>query len=391
MKYGLMKKQHQRLHLSLLSALPLAIVLAGCTSNNTFGKVNGQSITHDEYVKALERQMVSVGQGQSIPAERYVIDYLVGNKVMLAEAAKLNVMPSEADTNSYFNTQKRLFEESNIGKKYEEEVTRAGTSVDEVKNELKMQLAEANVYASKTKLEDKVIIDEYDKLKNEKRAGLPKRVKLRLLFVQDKSPDAAAVTKALGEKKSLEELAKKYNPEQMKATGGLLPQAQPVAAFPADIQTKINTTADGGYFGPVTLPGLPPGQVAWVGVVEKRAELNLSLEDMRSILRHNIVQKKIMEEQQQVQQGMPAGEFLKVRAEIMKQKLDAKFESSNASYSTIWQDVVKQANEQKLAEVPKPRPGGMPMGNPAMGAPGGGAPPVMMPPGGKPLAPAKPK
>jgi SurA N-terminal domain len=401
MKHGLMKKQQQRVSLSLrqrvslslLSALPLAIVLAGCTSNNTFGKVNGQSITQDEYIKALERQMVSAGPNQNVPAERYVIDYLVGNKVLLAEAGKLNAMPTEQDISSYFNTQKRLFEENNMGKKYEEEVIKTGSTMDEVKDEIKMQLAEANIYARKTNLEDKAIMEAYDKLKAAKRAGLPKRAKLRLIAVADKSPDFNAVVKGLSEKKSLEDLAKLYNPQQLKATAGLLPQAQPIEQFPPEIQAKINSTADGSFFGPIVLPGLPPGQKAWVGVVEKRAELNLSLEDMRSILRRQIVQERIMQEQQQMQSGMPAGDFMKVRAEIMKQKLDAKFEPNNAAYASVWQDVVKQANDNHLGEVPKPA--ALPPGNPAMGAPvPAGAPPVGAPPAmGKPLAPAmgKPK
>ena len=380
-----MKKQQKRVSLSspsllslfsLFTLLPLAALLAGCPSNSSFAKVNGQSVTREEYVKALERQTVSAGQGQNIPAERFVIDYLVGNKVILAEAAKLNAMPTDQDINSYFTTQKRLFEESNIGKNYEEEVKRMGSTTDEVKDEIKVQLAEANVYSSKTNLADKAVLDAYDKLKAAKRAGLPKRAKLRLIVVTDKSPEFAAVTKGLSEKKSLEELAKLYNPAQIKATAGLLPQAQPIEGFPPDIQAKINTTADGGYFGPVTLPNLPPGQKAWVGVVEKRAELNLSLDDMRSILRRQIVQERIMQEQQQMQSGMPPGEFMKVRNEIMKEKLDAKFESSDAAYTSVWGDIVKQAKDSGLGELPKTVAPAANSG--AMMPPAGGA----MPPAG---------
>ena len=80
-----MKKQQKRVSLSLISSpsllslfslfatLPLAALLAGCPSNSSFAKVNGQSITREEYIKTLERQTVSAGQGQNIPAERFVI------------------------------------------------------------------------------------------------------------------------------------------------------------------------------------------------------------------------------------------------------------------------------------------------------------------------------
>jgi hypothetical protein len=362
-----MKKQQKRIFLSLLSTLPIAGILAGCSTGNTFAKVNGQSVTHDEYVKALERQMVSPGQGQQpIPAERYVIDYLVGNKVILAAAGKLNAVPTEQDINSYYTTQKRLFEESNIGKNYEEEVKRTGSTVDEVKNEIKMQLAEANIYTRKTNLGDKDINEAYDKLKAAKRAGLPKRVQLRLVTVVDKSADYAAVEKALKENKSLEEIARQYNPAQLKAVAGLFPVAQPIENFPPDIRAKIEATKDGGTFGPVVFPQMPPGQKVWVGVVEKRAELNLSLEDMRSILRRQIVQEHIIQEQQQQEAGGPEGDFLKVRREIIK-------------------EIVKKAKEGGLGEAPKAP--AKPAGIPAMGAPAAGAPVKPMAPAPKPAAP----
>ena len=62
-----------------------------------FATINGQVVSKDEYIKALERQTVLVPGGQTTNAERLVLDQLVGNKVIIGEAAKISAVPTDED------------------------------------------------------------------------------------------------------------------------------------------------------------------------------------------------------------------------------------------------------------------------------------------------------
>ena len=359
-----------------------ALSVAGC-GEKPFAKVNGKVVTMEEYVKALERQQVSVPGGATTNAERLVIDQLIGNKIILDEASKENALPSDADVTSYYEFQKRLFEQRVPGKSFETVMKEQGSSPEEVKNEIKVQLAETNVYVKKLKISDDDVRKAFESFKGQ---YLPARVQLRLIVVQPGSPDFAEAKKQLDAKTPFDEVAKKVNLVNLKPTGGLLPQPTPVSQINAKYQNDVAKTNDGGFFGPVDFDvqvGQPPAK-AWIKVEKKLPAFTVSYEEARPDVLRQVVQAKVQD---------PAN--ANARKEIMRMKVNANFEPSNPAYNEVWGAVKKQASDAGLFEdaptapapasaggnvPPIPAAGGPPPG-PATGgkAPAGGAAPVKKP------------
>jgi len=342
-----------------------ATLLAGCSGgigggggNDKFATVNGQVITKDEYIRALERQTVPLGPGQSITAERLVLDKLVGSKITLAEASKNNVLPKDEEVNKTFNVQKKLFEQQQPGKNFEQTLMEQGSSPEDLKNDIKAQMAETALFAKKINLDENVVNQAYEKTKGQ--LGLPARAQLRLLVVQTNSPDFQKATQLLKQKKSLADVASQLNPPQLRANGGLLQQAQPIANL-GPWSSPVQKGAEGSYFGPVDFPG-QKGVKAWVQIEKRYPAFQILREDALPLLRQQVVQQAILQ---------PANAT--VRNEIMKQKMDAKFESSDKKYDAVWQAVKKAAQDagvgQPLGATPS---GGMP-GGATLPGPGAGA------------------
>ena len=124
-----------------------ALALAGCGGESSYFTVGGQQVSKDEYIKKLERQPVSLPNGASLTTEQYVVDLIVSNRIIMAEAAKMGVTPSDGDVDMLFNAQKARFENINPGKTYDTQLAKQGISAAEMKDDIRGQLAEANVFA----------------------------------------------------------------------------------------------------------------------------------------------------------------------------------------------------------------------------------------------------
>ncbi|HVK02106.1 MAG TPA: SurA N-terminal domain-containing protein [Armatimonadaceae bacterium] len=355
----------RRALLACSAAIVGASLLSGCGSNDVFAKVNNQVITKDEYIKALERQSVTVPGGQPTNAERLVLDQLVGNRILLAEASKNEVLPKDEDINRLFETQKKIVEQQLPGKKYEDILKEQGATPEEVKNDLRVQLAETNLYAKLLKLDEAEVKQAFDAAKE--RYSLPARVQLRLI-VADTPAKAKDVEKQLKEMKKFADIATAVNPQPLKADGGLIRQTTPTATLPAPWQTKAQQTAKGKHFGPVEFPG-QPGTKAWVMIEEKLPAFSIPFEDAAPLVRRELVQMKVMD---------PANAG--VRNQIIKQKMDASFDATDDSYEAVWTSVKEQAQKAGI-------------GGAGAGAPtAAGAPPIAPPAaGGAPAVAPAPK
>ena len=243
----------------------------GCAGEKPFARINGQVVSKDEYIKALERQTVMVPGGQTTNAERLVLDQLVGNKVIVSEAAKLNAVPTDEDVNRFYETQKKLFEAQFPGKSYEDSMKEQGTKADEIKNDMKVQLSETNLYARRLNITDKDVREAYDRASQQGSVGLPARVQLRLIVAPPGSPEFQKAQQLLAAKTPFDDVAKSVNPLQLRATAGLLPQATPINSIGVEYQAKVQQSAEGVSFGPVDfrLAANQPPVKAWVKV-EKR-------------------------------------------------------------------------------------------------------------------------
>ena len=315
---------------ALAAAALAALLLGGCNNNaKTFGKINGQIVSQDEYIKQLERQTVTVPGGQPTNAERVVIDQIVSNRVITSEASKNGVLPSDADVNKAFEVQKKLFVAQFPGKEYDTTMKEQGTSPDEIKNDLRVQLAETALYGKLLKLDESEVRTTYDKFQTS--FGLPARVQTRLVVAQDGSPDYAKIKAALAAGKDFDTVAKELNPPQLRGTGGLSPQATPTDKLAPALQAKVSETVEGKYFGPIDFD---KGVKAWVKIEKKLPAYKIPFEDAAPLVRRQLVQIKLQD---------PANQA--IRNDILQKKMQAKFETEDKSYETVWNAVKADAKK----------------------------------------------
>ena len=306
----------------------VALLLGGCTpGERTFGKINGQIVTEKEYIQQLERQSVAVPGGQPTNAERVVIDQLVTNRTVLSEASKNGVLPSEEEVNTMYETQKSLYKANAPGKDYDTTLKETGVTPDEQKSDIRVQLAETALYAKLLKLDESEVRSTYDKFKTN--FGLPARVQLRVVVAAQKAPEFAKAQSELAAGKVFEEVAKEINPLPMRANGGLLPQTIPLEKFPPALQSKISETAEGKYFGPVDFQ--QQGVKAWLKIEKRLPEYKIPYENAAPLVRRQLVQIKLSDPTNQA-----------IRNEILQKKMQATFDTTDKSYTAVW-DAVKDA------------------------------------------------
>jgi hypothetical protein len=339
-----------------IALFALSVVAAGCAGEKPFARVNGQPITREEYTKALERQQVAVPGGQTVTAERLVLDQIIGQKIILAEASKASALPTDDEVTRVYELRKKLFEQQFPGKNFDSTLQEQGLSPEEIKSDIKMQLAETAVYAKKLKLGEDEVKKQWEDMKGQ--YGLPERVQLRLILTADKSPDFNEAKKMIDAKTDFNEVAKKINPAALKASGGLLPQTTPLTNINPQFVNKVKQNPEGYVFGPVDFPlqqGQPPAK-AWVKIEKKFPAYMVSFEEAVPLVRQSVVQQKIL---------MP--ENAKIRDEIMSLKMQASFEPSDTAYN-------KGAEDAGVGKMAATGPGAGAAVTPPAGAAGGGAP-----------------
>ncbi|MBC8138942.1 MAG: peptidyl-prolyl cis-trans isomerase [Fibrella sp.] len=317
------------------------LLLSGCnTGEKTFGKINGQIVTEKEYLHQLERQTVAVPGGQPTNAERVVLDQIISNRVIMAEASKNGSLPSDEDVSKMFDVQKKLFVAQFPGKSQEEAMKEQGTTADEIKSDLRVQLAETALYGKLLKLDEKEVRETYEKYRSA--FGLPARVQMRLAVAVEKSPEYTKIAQALAGGKSFEAVAKESNPISMRGTGGLLPQAVAVNTLAPAMQAKISQTPEGKFFGPIDFQ--QKGVKAWIKIEKKLPEYMIPFEDAAPLVRRQLVQLKLQQ---------PANQA--VKNDILQKKMQAKFESENKEYEAVWTAVKDTANKAGIGQsVPTP-------------------------------------
>ena len=279
---------------------------------------------------------MAVPGGQPTNAERVVLDQIVSNRVITAEASKNGALPSEEDINKMFDVQKKLFVAQFPGKDYDTAMKEQGTTPEEIKSDLRVQLSETALYGKLLKLDESEVRSTYEKYRSA--FGLPARVQMRLIVAAEKGPDFGKIKQALASGKNFDDAAKEFNPLPMRGTGGLLPQAVEINKLDPIMQGKVAQTAEGKYFGPVDFR--QKGVKAWVKVEKKLPEFSVPFEDAAPLVRRQLVQLKLQDPKNQ-----------SIRNEVLQKKMQAKFESDNKSYETVWNAVKDAASKAGVGQA----------------------------------------
>ncbi|MBB6048311.1 peptidylprolyl isomerase [Armatimonas rosea] len=359
-----------RISWSGLSALAVASALTAGCGEKPFAKVNGQVITKDEYISALEQTLAVAGPNGAVPvpAGRLVLEQLIGRKIILAEAAAQGVVPSDDDVNKAFMYRKDMLEQSQPGKTFEEELQKQGTTPEVFKDNLRAELAEVAVLIKQLNVGNDKVTQYYNDHKDE--FGLPARVQLRLVLVGANTPQFAEAQKKLSDPKNFtEQAARELNIiPQLKVSGGL--QVLANSALPPSLKDKIQQAAPGTVIGPVDWPIQGGIAKAWVKVDKKLPQYNVPVESAAPIARQRVILQL---------QATGDPKFNQIRNEIIKKKFDATVETSSPVQETIWKAVKQSAQDAGLDKPPvtppaaPAAPGGLTAAGGMAPAPAGGA------------------
>lgn len=301
---------------------PVAVPVIG----TVWARVNGEAIGQDEYIRTLERQQVG-GNAPSISAVRLAMDNLVGNRVILETATKESTLPSAAVVERFYKTQKGLYEHQFPGRSYEDNLREQGTLPDDVRADMRAQLAETNFYIKRLNVGQGDLRDAYDKARGQ--IGIPERVQLRFVVVPDGSPEFDRVKKQLEAKADFLTLAREVNPPQLRATAGAPGNPTPVAAIPPTFRDQITGAAENAIVGPVDFQPAQnggPATKAWVRVEKKLPGYSLPYEEAALIVARQLVQQRLAQP-----------ENVKYRNELITAKINARFEPTDPRYTAIWE------------------------------------------------------
>jgi len=342
-------------HLSFRAAAATAAALllsgsAGCGSKDEFAKVNGQVISHDEYMRALERAPVTLpGQPRAVPAGRLILEELIGNKIIAAEASRLGIAPKDGDVDKLLALQQRIMKERMPDKTFEEAMKEQGVTLEDYKRQLRDQLTYVSLHSQKLELKEEDFKREYETQKAS--LTLPERAQLRIIVVPTGSNEFKQVQLLLASKTDFAEAARQFNAPEYKGRAGLIQEALPYTAAPGQPSippawlAKVKATAEGKLFGPVEAPGAmgQPKLSAWVKVEKKLPTFGLTYEDAKPLLRQSLVQRQLQDPKNKA-----------IRDSLADLKRKAKFESSDPRHAEVWKALIKAADEAGSGQTPAP-------------------------------------
>ncbi|MBC7808509.1 MAG: SurA N-terminal domain-containing protein, partial [Akkermansiaceae bacterium] len=309
---------------------------ADTTAPRTFAKIDGVVVTQEEYLHQLERQTVTIPGGQPTNAERVVLDQIISNIVILREATKMGVLPSGEDVDRMFGVQEKLFTANFPGQSYDVSMREQGTTPEEIKRDLRIQLAETALYSKLMKLDESEVRTTYEKYQSA--FGLPVRVQLRLIVAREKTPEFAMIKAALAGGRRFDDVAREMNPPTMRGTGGLLPQATTLDTVAPTLQSKIMKTAEGKFFGAVDFQ--QKGLKAWVKIEKKLPAYRIAFADAAPLVRRQLVQLKLQD-----------SKYQSVKNDILQKKMQVSFEPEDKSYKTVWAAVKDAAASAGLGSA----------------------------------------
>lgn len=304
-----------------------------------FMTVNGRTVTFRNYIRALERQSVKMTEGQSTTTIRLGLDQLIGNQVVLAEAETEQVLPTHIEVDAYYDLKKRLLEAQYPGKRFETEIVEQGSTEEEIRMELLIQLAETNLYAHRLKVSEAEIQKAYHGFQGQ---YFPDRVSLRVIMVSPESPDYYEAVRLLQAGKPFAEVARNVNLPDLKGTGGRTsPTPESYDKVPNSLREQIRKIEPGNTLGPVDLmmgSDAPPMKV-WVFVEAKYPPVIATYEECRPDLLHHVVQQKLLD---------PGNAT--VRTEVLRRKRESQCVFYAPRAEAVWRGIIEAADDAGILD-----------------------------------------
>jgi len=244
------------------------------------------------------------------PAGRLVLGRMLQNLMVEGLAQDQGVAPTDAEINAQYDDFKAI-QQTQLVKPFDQALADAGLNADLVKKlQLRPQLTQLKLASKGATVSDSDIQKFYNANKNKPPYTNPTRVHInRLVF--SSLADAQAAASAIKSGKAFDsqvDSALDKTPADVDVTNWV--PLDPVPPALAAVIKPIAATPPGQVTPPITVPGQGPGArpTYWlVKVVEKKTKDTLPLDQVKEVIRTQLLQQKIQADptiQQTLQQSL---------------------------------------------------------------------------------------
>ena len=333
---------------------------SGSVATITTPKGASLSLTQPEFNAQLQNYIPNsppqnfAPMGQS--AGRLVMQQLLLNLMVEGLAQDQGVAPTDADVNTQYSNIKMLQDARNI-KGFDQALTDAGMTPDIFKDlQVKPQVAQLKLLTKGMTVTD-ADVQTYYNANKDKQFTKPVRVHIKRIVVAT-AGEAQSISKAIAGGQSFEsQVAQSLD----KSTpDGDVPQWVPLDPAPpalAAVIKPIKSTPPGSVTPPIVVPGQNGQNTYWlVKVVEKKDKETLPLDQIKDLIRANLLQQKVQADptaQQALQQQLRGFQSL------------CKVSIAGPQYASLAQELTHPApaapptglgGGSPLAPAPSPRP-----------------------------------
>lgn len=277
-------------------------------------KGSALSISQSEFYAQLQGYVPNPSAQQFAPlgqqAGRLVLGQMLQNLMLEGVAQDQGVAPTDAEINAQYDDFKAL-QQARLVKPFDQALADAGLNADLVKKlQLRPQLTQLKLATKGATVSDADIQTFYNANKDKPPYTNPARVHIKKIAVAT-LPEAQAISKAISGGQTFEsQVAQSLD----KSTpDGDVPNWVPLDPIPPALAAVIKPIADakpGQVTPPIAVPGQGPGArpTYWlVKVVEKKGKETLPLDQVKELIRAQMLQQKIQADpaiQQTLQQSL---------------------------------------------------------------------------------------
>lgn len=171
----------KKANLALLALMIPVVALTGCGKKGII-VVNGEKVSKDEFYSRLERIPVQTQQGTKL-AGQYVVEQMIGEKLVEQLAKKQNVTPTDTQI-----ANKIAFIRKESGGDMQRLLAAQGMNTDDLKKKISAEQSLINLYSKGVNISDAEVRAAYDQALNAKGSKLvrPEQVKTSVIIVEKK-------------------------------------------------------------------------------------------------------------------------------------------------------------------------------------------------------------
>lgn len=301
----------------------MAIPLAGC-GKRTILTVNGEKVSKDEFYSRLERIQVQTPSGPKL-AGSYVMEQIIGEKLVEQLAKKQNVAPTDAQIQSKIKTITK--ESGNLA----QWLAVQGMTGDDLKKKLGAEQSVINLVSKGVTVSDDEVKSAYDKELARPGSTLkrPDQIKISVIIVDQKNKGKIdQAYKMLKGGAEFSTVAMQWSEQpNVRMTGGSLDWVNnDDKRVPVPVKQAATSLQVGQYSKPFTAAG------GWIIVRldDKRESKTTNFDDIKTLIR----------EQLAMQKGSRTSSF---RTDLQKYTKEANIKVNAERYSKIPVLIKKQA------------------------------------------------